>query len=862
MSTALTNSTSAPIWEVERPAPIKLTENQRKVIQDKYLKDAPSVEAWLAGVARNIALAELLYHPSMKLWGLFDGVRLLKKELPTPSDIKNSPDLLRSWLFHNGLHSSAERDSNFQRFIQNLSTAVEKYPDAKKIVSEWESRFYDLMASWRFLPNSPTLMNAGREIQQLSACYVLPVEDSMEGITNALQAQALIHKSGGGTGFSFERMRPAGDAVKSTEGVASGVISFMQVFDKMTAVVKQGGNRRGANMGVLPVWHPEIKDFIRLKSRPGIMENFNISVAIDNKFLESVENNWEYELLNPRTHQPQGHIAARKVFDQIVENAWKSGDPGILFIDRINNSNSNPTPALGKIESTNPCGEQPLLPNEPCNLGSINISSFVTGELTKGELDWAALKQTIATAVRLLDNVIDVNNYPLPEMEVLAKGNRRIGLGIMGWAEMLVKMGISYDSEEAIGLANKLMSFVNQTALEASESLAGERGVFPNWRNSIYDQAGPHFRGNAKTPRHCARTTIAPTGTIGLAAGLQGAGIEPFYAMAYTRYNARALEAVKNGAAPAPNDVFFEVNPLFRQIAEKNKFFGLSEQDLWRKIENNQKSVRGLDEIPREIQLLFATAHDVSTDFHVRIQAAFQAHVDNAVSKTINMPHSATVQDVRHAYLLANELGCKGITIYRDGSKKQQVLNLFSGNKKTRRARDLSMGVSSEYYEIKTGHGPLHVHIDYDEDGPYRVFASLPPVGTEISGLTSIIGVLVSKYLEEGGAASGVLRHLQSVKGDRPYGFGDSKVNSISHGIGVALKTHLKKHGWLNADEDAPSLVNEKEESAKPDDAATLELWNLSQISDQCPECYSSNVRFGAGCSGPICNDCGHSECN
>ena len=861
MSSAPLSSTSAPIWEVERPAPIRLTENQRKVIEDKYLKDAPSVEKWLAGVARNIALAELLYHPSAHLWGLFDGVRLLKKEVPTPSDISNSPPLLRSWLFHNGLHSSADRDANFHRFMENCSAAVEKFPDAKKVVNEWEARYYDLLASWKFLPNSPTLMNAGRDIQQLSACYVLPIEDSMEGITNALQAQALIHKSGGGTGFSFERMRPAGDAVRSTEGVASGVISFMQVFDKMTAVVKQGGNRRGANMGVLPTWHPEIKDFIRLKSRPGVMENFNISVAIDEKFLESVENNWDYELLNPRTRQAQSRIAAREVFDQIIENAWKSGDPGLIFIDKINNSNSNPTPALGQIESTNPCGEQPLLPNEPCNLGSINIALFATGELTRSQVDWPALKKTVATAIRFLDNVIDVNNYPLPAMEVLAKGNRRIGLGIMGWAELLVKMGIPYDSEEAIGFADKLMSFINEAALESSEALAKERGVFPNWRNSIYDASSEHFRGKAAAPRHCARTTIAPTGTIGLAAGLQGAGIEPFYAMAYTRFNARALEAVKNGAAPSPKDVYFEVNPLFRQVAEKNKFFGLTELDLWRKIEANQKSVRGIDEIPTEIQALFATAHDVSTEFHVRIQAAFQKHTDNAVSKTINMPHNATVQDVRNAYLLAHELGCKGITIYRDGSKKQQVLNLFSGNKKARRSRDLSLGVSSEYYEIKTGHGPLHVHIDYDEEGPYRVFASLAPVGTEIAGLTSMIGVLVSKYLEEGGAPAGLLRHLQSVKGDRPYGLGENKVNSISHAIGQALRTHLRKHGWLGENEDGPSLVSEIE-SAKPEEPASLELWNLSQVSDQCPECYSANIRFGSGCSGPICNDCGYSECN
>ncbi|MCG3206050.1 MAG: hypothetical protein KCHDKBKB_02776 [Elusimicrobia bacterium] len=861
MSNALTTSPKASPWEVERPTPIQLTENQKKVIRDKYLKDAPTVEAWLMGVANNIALAELLYHPSAHLWGLFDGVRLLKKEMPNPLSGPNSPSIIRSWLFHNGLHSSLDRDSNFHRFIQNCHSAIEKFPEAKKVVNDWTLRFYNVMATWKFLPNSPTLMNAGRDIQQLSACYVLPIEDSMEGITHALQAQALIHKSGGGTGFSFERMRPAGDTVKSTEGVASGVISFMQVFDKMTAVVKQGGNRRGANMGVLPVWHPEIRDFIRLKARPGVMENFNISVTIEDKFLESIENDWEYDLLNPRTKKITGRLSARDVFDLITENAWRSGDPGIIFIDKINNSTSNPTPALGRIESTNPCGEQPLLPNEPCNLGSINVAQFVGGEITHGTWDWDGLKQTIYTAIRFLDDVIDINNYPLPEMEVLAKGNRRIGLGIMGWAEALVKLGIPYDSQKGLDQAKQLMKFINDTALQASEELALERGVFPNWRNSIYDKSGPHFRGRYQTPRHCARTTIAPTGTIGLAAGLQGAGIEPFYALAYTRYNAQALESLKNEVAPNPKDVFFEVNPLFHAVAEKNKFFGLGEETLWKKIEANNKSIRGLDEIPQDIQKLFATAHDISAEFHVRMQATFQAHVDNAVSKTINLPNSATPQDVRQAFLLAFELGCKGITIYRDGSKKQQVLNSVSTPRKVKRARDLSLGVSSEYYEIKTGQGPLHVHIDYDEAGPYRLFSSLPPVGTEISGLTSIIGVLISKYLEEGGNPTALLRHLQSVKGDRPFGLGESKVHSIAHGIGVALKAHLKKHGQLLEGEEGPTLVGD-ETTGPTEDTGTLELWNLTHLSDKCPDCFSANIRYGSGCSGPICNDCGYSECN
>jgi ribonucleoside-diphosphate reductase alpha chain len=356
-----------------------------------------------------------------------------------------------------------------------------------------------------------------------------------------------------------------------------------------------------------------------------------------------------------------------------------------------------------------------------------------------------------------------------------------------------------------------------------------------------------------RTPRNCARTTIAPTGTIGLAAGLQGAGIEPFYAIAYTRYNAKALDAVKAGRAPNTEDVYFEVNPLFRKTAEKNNFFGLSERELWKRIESNKKSIRGIKEIPAEIQALFATAHDVSAEFHVRMQAAFQAHTDNAVSKTVNLPHTATVNDVRKVYRLAHDLGCKGVTIYRDGSKKQQVLNFSEQARKTKTPRDLAQGVSSEYYEIKTGHGPLHVHIDYDEEGPQRLFASLSPVGTELAGLTSVLGVVISKYLEQGGSAPALVKHLQAVKGDRPFGLGESRVNSISHALGIALSTHLKKHG--HAETENHGVV-------ELEDPANLELWNLSNQDEQCPECFSANVRHGAGCSGPICNDCGYSACN
>lgn len=821
---------------------ITLSENQEKVIRDKYLRDASSVESWLESVARNIALAELLYHPKAREWGIFAGVRC-------STSVSEGAGQGKTMLFHEGLHESAERESNFSRLISNLESAAGRFPEARRLVEDWKNRFYSLMAGFDFLPNSPTLMNAGRELQQLSACYVLPVPDSIEGIAKAVTAQSLIQKSGGGTGFSFASIRPKGDLVKKTRGVASGAISFMQIFDKMTDVVKQGGTRRGANMGILPYWHPEIKDFIAMKSSAGCMENFNISVALDDKFMKAVYMDAEYDLMNPRTREVAGRARAREVLNLLVESAWKTGDPGLIFLDRINLSASNPTPALGQIESTNPCGEQPLLPWEPCNLGSLNLSNFVTGKISKGKIDYPALEEAVGTAVRFLDDVIDVNNYPLAEIERMAKGNRRIGLGVMGWAECLVKLGLPYDSPEALGQAEELMGFINTRALEASESLAEERGVFPNWKDSIYDPESKNFRGQARTPRNCARTTIAPTGTIAIAAGLQGSGIEPFFGIAYTRFNAKALDAIKAGREPDPGDTFCEVSPLFKEIAAENGYFGIGEEELWKKIQDNHKTAKGIPEIPKPIQNLFPTAHDISIESHIQMQAAFQKSTDNGVSKTINMPSSATVEDVKKAYQLAYDLGCKGITIYRDGCKAQQVLNLTTTAKPKKKEHAYeSFGVSSEYFQIKTGYGPLHVHVNYDEQGPYQVFTNIPPLGTEISGLTSLVGILLSKYFEEGGDPTRILKHLNSVKGDRPVGFGENRINSIAHAIAVALRSHLKRTGWI---------TNESEETGKQ----KLELWELSRTL-YCPKCYSSNVSYESGCSGPTCHDCGYSECS
>jgi ribonucleoside-diphosphate reductase alpha chain len=820
---------------------ISLTPNQLKVIRDKYLRDAPSAEAWLLGVARNVALAEIVLHPKAEEWGVFAGVdrRVLPVAAAGPAPASTIS------LYHQAGGDFGARQANFRLLLDNLEKACAKVPAARALRERWAAKFFGLMAHWDFLPNSPTLMNAGRELQQLSACYVLPVPDSMEGITKSLGAQSLIQKSGGGTGFSFSSLRPAGDKVMKTQGVASGALSFMRLFDTMTDVIKQGGTRRGANMAILRYDHPEIMDFIQMKQTPGVMENFNVSVGVDAKFFQAIEADAEYDLVNPHGGKRVGKVRAKLIFDAMVENAWKTGDPGYVVLDRINDSPSNTTPQLGQIESTNPCGEQPLLPWEPCNLGSLNLSNFVVGDILSGRFDFPRLKEAVLLATRFLEDVIEVNDYPLPEIERLAKGNRRIGLGVMGWAEALVKCGIPYDDDAALKLGDKVMSFISGAALEASEELARERGVFPNWHGSAYDPASKFFRGQKLRPRHCARTTIAPTGTIAIAAGLQGGGIEPFFAIAYTRYNAKALEATKKGKEPDEKDVFFEANPLFREVAEKSDWFGLGEKTLWRRIDENEKSVRGIPEIPQTIQQVFATSHGVPVETHVRMQAAFQKHTDNGVSKTINLPADASAEDVRRAYLLAYSLGCKGITVYRDGSKAQQVLNLAPApSKAKRREPETAFGLASEYFQIRTGYGPLHLHVNYDEKGPFQLFANIPPLGTEISGLTSLIGILISKYLSEGGDPLKLLKHLNSVKGDRPIGLGPSRVDSIPHAIAIALRAHLKKTGWLEG------------KSAEAEAAAA------EPQADHCPKCFSRNVSFESGCSGPTCHDCGHSACS
>lgn len=536
--------------------------------------------------------------------------------------------------------------SLFKRVASSVAAAEQNYGGRPKIIAK---NFFQELASLKFLPNSPTLMNAGTEIGQLSACFVLPITDSIAGIFSSLQNMALIHQSGGGTGFSFSNLRPEGDIVQTTTGIASGPISFMRIFDAATDVIKQGGRRRGANMGILRVDHPDILKFIGCKEDNDSLANFNISVAVTDTFMSRAEARAEYDLINPRTGLAVRSLNAGQVFDYLVKSAWHNGDPGIVFIDRINEA--NPTPDLGDIESTNPCGEQPLLPNESCNLGSLNLVKFINN----GKIDWGNLEKSVRLAVRFLDDIIDVNKFPLPEIAALTKANRKIGLGVMGFAELLIRLGVPYNSDEALATGEELMRFISETAIVESKKLAQVRGSFSNFRGSLWERQGH------KMMRNATLTTVAPTGTISIIASTSS-GIEPLFAISYSR-------DVMNGIK------LLEVNLLFEQIAREQGFYS---DELMRRIAKNG-SIKEFTEIPAPLRRLFVTTFDIEPRWHVKMQAAFQKYVDNAVSKTVNLPATSTVNDVKEIFLLAYKLKCKGITVYRYGSKKSQVLNIGRG---------------------------------------------------------------------------------------------------------------------------------------------------------------------------------------
>jgi ribonucleoside-diphosphate reductase alpha chain len=726
----------------------------------------------------------------------------------------------------------------FERVARNIAEADALYANnggAGPSVEGIAEEFYNLMVSLDFLPNSPTLMNAGRELQQLSACFVLPVEDSIESIFDAVKYTALIHKSGGGTGFSFSRLRPRNDVVKTTKGISSGPVSFMRIFDTATETIVQGGTRRGANMGILNVHHPDILDFINSKSEQHILNNFNISVAATDIFMNAVLTDKDYELVNPRSGKVVGTLKARQVFDLIAERAWQYGDPGLVFIDEINRV--NPTPALGRIESTNPCGEQPLLPFEACNLGSINLKNMVQDK----EIDWLKLRETIFASVRFLDNVIDMSKFPIQEIEQLVHGNRKIGLGVMGFSDMLVKLEIPYDSEDALELGRKLMKFIKEESDKASIELAEKRGAFPNWEKSVFAKEGTRYR-------NATRTTIAPTGTISIIAGCSS-GIEPLFAVSFVR------NVLDNTQLP-------ETNPLFLEVAIREGFYS---DDLVREIAKHG-GVKGIKGVPAKYQSIFVTAHDIAPIDHVKMQAAFQESTDNAVSKTVNFPNTATVDDVKNVYLEAYRLKCKGITVYRDGSRDVQVLT--TGKTKTEKTLEKSAPrerpeITRGYTEkVVTGCGNLYVTINEDDFGPCEIFASMGKAGGCAASQIDAQARLISMALRANVDPHSIVKQLKGMRCPSPSLLPQKggKVLSCSDALAKVLERYLEesiekkagKKGKPSGEEEV--YIHEQLDFNFHDQHRS----STKNIAGMCPEC-GSILEHESGCV--TCHSCGYSKC-
>ncbi len=742
--------------------------------------------------------------------------------------------LRERYLAHDGDAIKETPEEMCWRVATAIARAEEQWGKSPAVVEEIAHAFYDLMVEGQFLPNSPTLMNAGKgNSLQYSACYVLPVGDSMDEIFDAVKDAAIIHKSGGGTGFAFSRLRPKDALVSSTGGKASGPISFLRVFNAATEAVKQGGTRRGANMGILKVDHPDILEFIECKLDGGIT-NFNISVAATDRFMAALARGEEYELIDPHTNQATGRLDAREVFERIVRAAWQTGDPGMVFIDRINESPANPTPEVGMVEATNPCGEQPLLPNEACNLGSVNVSKFAVRQ-PDGEwaIDWAELEQVVRLSVRFLDDVIEVNPYPLPVIDDTVKANRRIGLGVMGWADLLFRMGISYDSQAALDLGERLMAFIEEKAHDQSAKLAEERGPFPNWYRSIYKQGRPL--------RNSTVTTIAPTGTISMIAGCSS-GIEPAFAIAFTH---------KVGDRVLPF-----INHVFEQVARERGFYSeaLMEEIARRGV------VHGVSAVPEDVQRVFVTAHEAPLEWHVRHQAAFQRSTDNGVSKTINLPNSASAEDVARAYLLAWELGCLGITVFRDGCKEgvlhlgTRVADKREASGETRPAppavvKPRPRSLAGRTYRVETPLGTAYVVVNENGDGePFEVFVSVGKAGSDTMAVAEAMGRLVSLILRMPSPFSPkrrveeIIAQLSGIGGGRPLGFGAQRVLSLPDGIARVLAEHV---GQVKVE--APPAAAAPAKSAK------------ATAGDICPECGQATFVYEEGCK--KCYGCGFNEC-
>lgn len=729
-------------------------------------------------------------------------------------------------------------DELFHRVASAIAEADAAYGSTGDEIKELEGQFYDMMTSREFMPNSPTLMNAGRPLGQLSACFVLPVEDSMADIFDTVKYAALVHQSGGGTGFSFSRLRPEGSIVRSTGGVASGPVSFMKVFNAATEAVKQGGTRRGANMGMLRVDHPDILKFIDCKENNDEINNFNISVAITDKFMEAVKSGTEYELINPHSGEVSGTLDARTVFDKIVDAAWRNGEPGVVFIDEMNRY--NPTPALGEIESTNPCGEQPLLPYEACNLGSINLGLCVAEDDGIPTIDYDRLSRIVRTAVHFLDNVIDVNRYPLPKIDENTRKTRKIGLGVMGFADMLLKLGVPYNSVEAEKAAEEVMSLIQSEGRAASAELAAERGVFPAWKESVF--------GIENLPvRNATITTIAPTGTISIIADASG-GCEPMFAYAFTKN-------VMDG------DKLLVCNDF---LVEKLKEAGVYSEALMHRIAE-EGTLAHILEIPAEIRRVFVCAHDISPEWHIRIQAAFQKYTDNAVSKTINFPNSATREEVKEAYMLAYKLGCKGTTVYRDGSRDSQVLttgtakeekpleippSLF-GNIMPRPRPGMTWGATEK---MKIGCGSLFITVNRDENGICEVFTSTGK-GGGCPSQSEATARLVSIALRSGISQKEILAQLKGIRCPSTVRQQGMKCTSCPDAIARTIEKMSKILGTETMGIN-PDLIEEEKPAPQPASKGNKPILGADDRL-HCPEC-GKVLRHEGGCT--VC-DCGFSHC-
>ena len=797
----------------------------------------------------------------------------------------------------------------FWRVARTVAEAERKYGSSDKAIEQAAGEFYDIMATRLFMPNSPTLMNAGRPLGQLSACFVLPVDDALSngksGIYDTLRAMALVHQSGGGTGFSFSRLRPKNDIVRSTMGVASGPVSFMSLFDASTDVVKQGGTRRGANMGILRVDHPDIMEFVTCKDDTTKITNFNISVAVTDKFMAAVERDEEYDLIHPKTGTVTGRLRARDVWEKIIHGAWKTGEPGVFFIDKANYY--NPVPHLGSYEATNPCGEQPLLPYDVCNLGSINLGAFVK----KGDIDWNALRRVIHVSTHFLENVIDANQYPLPEITELAQRIRRIGLGVMGLADLFVRLGIAYDSDQGVALGRKIQAFVDEEGKKESERLAEVRGVFPEWERSIWGPDETCARGPdgervrpMRRLRNCNVTTVAPTGTISIIANCSS-GIEPLFAVAFMRNQAGVLMP--------------DVNEDFVAIAKKEGWYS---EDLMRRIA--EAGHIGFDEVPEKWRRVFVTANHIKPEWHIRMQAAFQEHNDSAISKTCNFAHDATEEYVEEIYRLAYKLNCKGVTVYRDGSRDMQVLSTGSTAKKVQeqatttgkaearsdlasltranadlhgelaelraenqRIKRLMQELEAENLQrrqkrsrpellrgttrrVETPLGTLYVNITEDDRGqPFEVFMSLGKAGGALMADVEALGRLISLALRSGIPMREIWRQLRGISSDRVIGLGPNKVLSVPDAVGIAIERWmLEKQGiqqellpgatppnGIPAVQVAPAVARPEQGG----EGEQIMFGGMQEtLSGACPDC-GSQLEYAEGCV--KCHVCGYSEC-